>query len=258
MIIEYHRPENLEQAKKLLNRETPLTIPLGGGTLVSRPSEIPIAVVDLQSLGLDHITWDSEKAKWHIGAMTRLQDLVECKDLPIGLRQAARRETSINLRRSGTLGGVLIATDGKSPLLGSLLALDVKITWEPGRKSIYLGEWLAKDREKRPGKLITEIEFNNPVEAEYDDVARSPEDRPIVYVTTAKWETGDTRIVMGGCGKSPVLGSAGSKNLFSEVFHKLRGSSSQDNAEFSEYQQAAINILIERITRQQNISGGKG
>lgn len=258
MIIEYHRPENLEQAKKLLNRESPLTIPLGGGTLISRSSGTPVAVVDLQSLGLDQITRDNEKKKWHIGAMTRLQDIVECKDLPAGLKKAARRETGINLRRSGTLGGVLITADGKSPLLGCLLALDVKINWEPGKKTIYLGEWLAKSREKRPGKLITEIEFNVPIESDFEDVARSPEDRPIVFVTTAKWETGDTRIVFGGSGKSPILGSSGTKKLFSDVLNKITGSSSQENSEFSEYQHAAIKILIERITKQQSISGGKG
>ena len=258
MIIEYHRPETLEQAKKLLNRETPLTTPLGGGTKISRPSDTPVAVVDLQSLGLDQISRDIEKNKWHIGAMARLQDLVDCRDLPSGLREAARRETSINLRRTGTLGGVLITADGRSPLLGCLLALDVKVFWEPGKKSIYLGEWLSKGRDKKPGKLITEIEFITPTENDFDDIARSPEDRPTVYVVTAKWETGDTRIVMGGSGKYPVLGSAGSKNLISEVFHKFTGTSMQEKEEFSEYQKAAISILIERMTERQNIICGKG
>ncbi len=136
MIIEYHRPENLEQAKRLLNRETPLTIPLGGGNVVSRYTDQPIAVVDLQSLGLNKITFDKTTCK--IGAMVRLQDLVESSDIPSGLATAARRETNINLRRTATIGGMLMTSDGTSPLLGLLLALDVKVFWEPGNKSIYL------------------------------------------------------------------------------------------------------------------------
>jgi CO/xanthine dehydrogenase FAD-binding subunit len=80
MIIEYHRPETMEQAKKLLSRSKPLTIPLGGGTLVSHPSQDPVAVVDLQALGLDKINNDESIIK--IGAMVRLQSLVESSILP--------------------------------------------------------------------------------------------------------------------------------------------------------------------------------
>ncbi len=256
MIIEYQRPQNLEQAKKLLNRENPLTIPLGGGTLISQKTEQPVAVVDLQLLGLNKIT--SEKYKCSIGAMCRLQDLVDNADIPSGLRKAARREANINIRRSATLGGMLVTADGTSPLLGCLLAVDVKLLWEPGNKSIYLGEWLAKDRQKSPGKLITGVEFTIPLEAEYEDVARSPEDKPLVYVTTAKWETGEIRVVMGGSGKSPILGSDGSKNLVTDIFHRYTYASSMERAEYSEYQQAAIRTLIDRMVPQKGIFGGKG
>ncbi len=36
MIIEYHRPETLEQALALLSRKNPPTLPLGGGSYLSR------------------------------------------------------------------------------------------------------------------------------------------------------------------------------------------------------------------------------
>jgi len=38
MITEYHRPEALETALKLLRRKTPATRPLGGGTILSAPA----------------------------------------------------------------------------------------------------------------------------------------------------------------------------------------------------------------------------
>jgi CO/xanthine dehydrogenase FAD-binding subunit len=256
MIIEYHRPENLKQTLALLERKTPITIPLAGGTVISRLRENPVAVVDLQSLGLSGIFLAQYSCK--IGAMTRLQDLVENPDLPVGLRKAARRETNINLRRTATVGGVLVSSDGTSPLLGSLLALDAKLTWEPESKTMFLGEWLAEDRKKSPGKLITGLEFPTPVEANYEDIARSPEDKPLVFVTRAMWGTGEIRVVFGGCGKTPVLGSDGSKNLVSDIFNRYSYAAALERNGYSEYQQSAIKTLIDRLIPQTGIFGGKG
>ena len=55
MIIEYHRPNKLDEALKLLERKQPVTVPLGGGTVLNAPSEEQVAVVDLQDLGLGGI-----------------------------------------------------------------------------------------------------------------------------------------------------------------------------------------------------------
>jgi CO/xanthine dehydrogenase FAD-binding subunit len=256
MILEYHRPETLEQAKKLLDRKSPLTIPLGGGTTISHQSEEPFAVVDLQSLGLDRISF--EKSTIKMGSMVRLQSLVENCDLPAGLIKATRRETSINIRRSASIGGTLVTSDGKSPLLGCLLALDVRLFWEPGNKSIFLAEWLEKEREKNPGKLISGIEFNAPEDVEYEDIARSPEDRPIAFVTLAKWNTGETRVVIGGAGKTPLVGSDGSQNLISQLFDRHKYTSVMEQVGYSSYQQAAIQTLIERMIPHKSIFGRKG
>ena len=53
MILEYHRPKTVKEALQLLNRSTPLTRPLAGGTVLNQPGQEAMAVVDLQSLGLD-------------------------------------------------------------------------------------------------------------------------------------------------------------------------------------------------------------
>jgi CO/xanthine dehydrogenase FAD-binding subunit len=256
MILEYHRPETLEQAKKLLDRKTPVTIPLGGGTTISHPSEEPVAVVDLQSLGLDRISYEKSTVK--MGSMVRLQFLVENSKLPAGLIKSARREASINIRRAATIGGTLVTSDGRSPLLGCLLALDARIFWEPGNKSIFLAEWLENDREKKPGKLISGIEFNTPEEVDYEDIARSPEDRPIAFVAVARWNTGETRVVIGGAGKSPLVGSDGSKNLITQMFDRHKYISVMEQAGYTSYQQATIQTLIERMIPNKSIFGRKG
>jgi CO/xanthine dehydrogenase FAD-binding subunit len=190
--------------------------------------------------------------------MTRLQDLVENNTLPEGLRKAAQRETNINLRRTATVGGTLITSDGSSPLLGCFLAMDAKIAWAPDAKSKYLGEWLADERKTSPGKLISSLEFNFPDDVKYDDIARSPEDKPQVFVTIARWRTGEIRVVFGGCGKFPMLGSDGSKNMVSDIFNRYTYAAAMERNGYSEYQQSAIKTLIDRLVPQTGIFGGKG
>jgi len=246
MIIEYHRPENLEQAKRLLNRKSPITVPMGGGTVISRYNEKPLAVVDLQALGLNKITFDSDRC--HMGSMVRLQDIVEYPGMSTGLAKAARRETNINLRRVATVGGALMTGDGKSPFLGCLLALDVGVFWESGTKPVSLNDWMSSDRLKSPGKLITGIDFSVPHESDYEDIARSPEDKPIVFVNYAKWKTGDIRIVYGGSGTRPILHTGGSPNIVKEIFNRVTRSSTTDGfSTYTDYQQSALKILIDRI-----------
>ncbi len=55
MIVEYHRPETVEEALQLLNRQQPETLPLAGGSVINQPSTRKIAVVDLQALGLNDL-----------------------------------------------------------------------------------------------------------------------------------------------------------------------------------------------------------
>ncbi len=246
MIIEYHRPENLEQARRLLNRKSPVTIPLGGGTIVSRLTEIPVAVVDLQALGLNKIVIDSDRCK--LGAMVRIQDIIEHPGIPVGMVKATRRETNINLRRVATIGGVLTTSDGRSPLLGSFLACDTKVFWDNNPKPVSLEEWLKNNRQNKSGKLITGIEFTRVEESDYDDVARSPEDKPLLYVTYSKWSNEGIRVVYGGAGNSPVLHTGSTKKLINEIIERITRSSIPDDLqEYTAYQKSAIKVLIDRL-----------
>jgi hypothetical protein len=70
MIIEYHRPETIEAALALLARKEPRTVPLGGGSVLNQPSDIPVAVVDVQSLGLNQIAARQQARNWGRGHLT--------------------------------------------------------------------------------------------------------------------------------------------------------------------------------------------
>ena len=75
MITTYHRPKSLDDALKLLSRRTPITVPLGGGTVLSHQRGEDIEVVDLQALGLNGIL---ERGKLlEVGATVTLQQLLE-------------------------------------------------------------------------------------------------------------------------------------------------------------------------------------
>ena len=55
MITEYHRPDSLEELLSLVSRKSPRTIVLGGGLYINEIIKEPIAVADLQNLGMTAI-----------------------------------------------------------------------------------------------------------------------------------------------------------------------------------------------------------
>jgi putative selenate reductase FAD-binding subunit len=140
MILEYHRPVQIEAALELLAREQPFTLPLGGGTILSRPSADSYAVVDLQALGLDRI--ERQGNLLVIGATVTLQSLSESSEIQPALRECLRHEAAFNLRQAGTIAGTLAAADGRSPFAVAMMALDARLTWLPGDEETNLGDWL--------------------------------------------------------------------------------------------------------------------
>lgn len=202
MILEYHRPETMAEAIKLLARKTPRTVPLGGGTVLSAPSEEAVAVVDLQLLGLNAIEKQGNLLK--IGATATLQTLLETDDLPPALAAAIRHEAAYNLRQSASVAGALVASDGRSSFAVAMLALDAQLTWQPGDKSQSLGDFLPL-RAEAPGKLITQVSIPLNARLAYEYVARSPADLPIVAVAVAQWASGRTRMALGGWGNSAFM-----------------------------------------------------
>jgi probable selenate reductase FAD-binding subunit len=206
MIVEYHRPESIEAALALLARNDPETVPLGGGTILSRRAKPEFAVVDLQKLGLNQVERQGEMLQ--IGSTVTLQDLVESDDILPELAAAAKREASYNLRQAATVGGTVAARDGKSPLLSVLLAMDADLIWMPGERLVGLGDWLAARSDWRHG-MIVQVRVPVNVEVGYEQVGRSPADQPIISVAVARWASGRTRVVLGGDLPLPILAADG-------------------------------------------------
>jgi len=209
MIVEYNRPNTIQEALDLLERKEPVSVPMGGGSALNRYSREPLAVVDLQALPLKRIIQNGEN--YELGATVTLQAfydfIVETPALPLALRTAILQEANNNLRQVATLAGTLVAATGRSPLVTVLLALDAALTTlsRKGEDVILLSNFLPIRGEYLPGRLITKILLPCSFKLVFDYIARSPADQPIVCVALAQWPDRRTRLALGGYGLAPVL-----------------------------------------------------
>lgn len=243
MITNYHRPQTLEQALALLAR--PDCRPLGGGTVLNQPCGESFEAVDLQALGLDKIHTAGEKLG--IGATVTLQSLLEHAHTPEALKQAIRLEAPLNLRNMGTVAGALVACDGRSPFATVMLALDAKCTVLGERSSLTsLGDLLPLRAETLRGKLITKIEIPLNMKLAYESVARTPADKPIVCAALAQWDSGRTRLVVGGWGDSPTVAMDGRDATGIEPAARNAAHDAADEWASAEYRSDVAAVLAKR------------
>lgn len=109
----YHRPATVREALELLARPGINSVVLAGGAkLVPHINELADEAVDLQAVGLDEIMPTDRGVM--VGAMVRLQSLVEDATLPTLLREAAHREEPNTFRNAVTMGGVVVSGSKES------------------------------------------------------------------------------------------------------------------------------------------------
>lgn len=207
MITAYHRPQTLDEALSLLAQ--PNILPLGGGTLLSRPTTDPVEVADLQALGLDTVKKNGNNLE--LGATLTLQSLLESEHCPPALKSALKLEAPLNIRNTATVAGTLVACDGRSTFAGVLLAMDTKLEHAIlGKSNIEyrttnIGDFLPL----RSTDLITKIVLPLNIKLAFEYVSKTPSDKPIVCAALAQWNSGRTRLALGGYGKSPMLAMDG-------------------------------------------------
>ncbi len=252
--VEKLNPEQAEEALKLLAQ--PNTLPLGGGTMLTRSSDHSFAVVDLQALGLDKLRKAGNKLE--IGASATLSLLLESQHIPSALAVALRLETPLNLRNMGTVAGTLVTCDGRSPFATVMLALDAKLTVDDGRQTddgpqstvCSLGDFLLSRIDLLPGKLITKIEIPLNAKLAFESVARSPADKPIICAALAQWPSGRTRLALGGWGDAPVLALDGNEPGGVEEAARNADADSGDEWASAEYRSEVAAVLAKRCLRR--------
>ena len=254
MITAYHRPQKLDEALTLLAQ--PNTVPLGGGTLLSHPTPFgpaqgkldPVSVVDLQHLGLDSINKKGNPSTGsgqalEIGATVTLQQLLESEHCLAALKVAIKLEAPINIRNSATVAGTLVASDGRSPFATALLSLDAKLIIVNRQSSIVnLGEFLPL----RPRGLITSIIIPLNPKLAFEFVSRTPADKPIICAALTQWNSGRTRLALGGYGKSPLLAMDGTEADGLEAAASNAYHEANDEWASAEYRMDVAAVLAKR------------
>src|SRR5689334_21811909 len=260
MITAYHRPKTLDEALTLLSQ--PHRTPLGGGTLLSHSKADSVEAVDLQSLSLNTIKKQGNALE--IGATVTLQQLLESEHCPQAWRSALKLEAPLNIRNSATVAGTLVACDGRSTLATILLAMDAKLEIKsinkfelmememesrppkPEVTSLGLGEFLPLRLDQIRGKLITSISVSLNLKSAFDYVSRTPADKPIVCAALAQWNSGRTRLALGGYGKSPMLAMDGTEAEGLETAARNAFHEATDDYGSAEYRMDVAATLAQR------------
>ena len=244
MIVEYQRPRTIDEALHLLQRVDPVSFPMGGGTILNRPSDKKYALVDLQDLRLDGL-----QARGNVlvlGATLKLQRLLEAEVTPPSLRAVILQEGNYNLRQMASVAGSLVAADGRSPFATALLALDTSLVWLPGEKQVRLGDLLPVREASLRGKLIVRVEIPINARLAYHYVSRTPADLPIVCAALARWPSGRTRLALGGYGKAPLLAMDGPEAEGLETAARSAYAHAGDEWASAEYRQEMAALLARR------------
>jgi len=260
MITAYHRPKTLDEALALLSQ--PNRTPLGGGTLLSHLRADSLEAVDLQALDLNSIKRNGNNLE--LGATVTLQQLLESEHCPQALQSALKLEAPLNIRNTATIAGTLVAADGRSTLTTALLALDAKLEIKSINKmelmgmemesrppnqevsTLGLGEFLPLRLDQIRGKLITSVSVPVNVKLAFDYVSRTPADKPIVCAALVQWNSGRTRLALGGFGKSPMLAMDGTEPQGIEAAARNAFHEATDDYGSAEYRMDVAATLAKR------------
>lgn len=247
MGLEYIRPKTVDEALRALESG----VALSGGTYLTPLRRTLTKVVDLQDLGLDDISQRGPRIQ--VGASASLEELRRAVAATIpNLARACRLEAGLNLRNQASIAGSIMAGDGRSAFLCSLMALHPILRVEPGSREVSLREMLEL-AQAEPAHLILGLSFEPPRAFAYEQVARSPLDLPIVCAAGARLEGERYGLAVGGWGARPVslveaeglLAEGETEQAIDSAAGALRGTGDQWAS--AAYRERVGRVLIERV-----------
>lgn len=202
----YHRPASIEETLRLLSRPGINTVMISGGTyLTARLADTVDEVVDLQALGLTEIQDNGDRLT--LGALVRLQTLVDEAQAPPLLRETAHREGPNTLRHAATIGGLVVGADRESELLAALLVFEaeVHLQTQQGAKRLPLADFWLDRSGALAGGIVTAISLVTTGQTATARVARTPADRPIVAAVVRLSPQGRLHLALCGIAATPIL-----------------------------------------------------
>jgi len=239
----YHRPNNVDEALQLLSRPAVNTAIVAGGTCITaHMPELAEEVVDLQAAGLAEVTYTGQGAI--VGAMVRLQTIVDDGRIPALLRQSAHREGPHTLRNVATIGGVISEPSRGSELLAALLVYDAEVQVQStnGSKNVPLTNFLRDVPSAINGGLVTAVSLSSIGKTASARVARTPADRAIIAALGRVGNNGKTRLALCGVDNVPVLVNPENVKAAINPPHNFRGS--------REYRRQMAATLAQRVMNE--------
>ncbi len=235
----YHRPESLEAALSLLDRPQTRVAVIAGGTYITPHLDRDVdEIIDLQQVGLDEV--QHTETTLTLGAMVRLQTIVDDEDTPALLRETAHSAGPNTFRNQGTIGGTIVAAHPDSELLAALLVFQaqVTITSKSGERQVALSDFLADVRGALDGGLVTAVSLVKSGKTARARVARTPVDDPIVAAIARRDGEGNQYLALCGIAATPVLTDPGQLDKLTPP-GDFRGS--------SEYRKEMAKVLTGRV-----------
>lgn len=202
----YHRPANLEEAIRLLARTGVNTAVVGGGAYITAHlDELVDEVVDLQAVGLTEVSYSGDRLT--LGAMVRLQTIVEDSQAPALLREAAHREGPNTFRHAATVGGVVVGAGKESEFLAALLVSEAEVQMQSSRgsKSLPLAGFLRDVAGSLEGGIVTAVSLATTGNTASARVGRTPADQPIVAAAARMAANGQIYLALCGVAATPIL-----------------------------------------------------
>jgi len=203
-ISDYHRPSTLSEAVALVGQADFNRVVVGGGTVIGGmglPSGTE--VVDLQAAVAATIEQVGDRAV--MGAMARIQDVIEHTATPTLIVELGKREGPNTLRNAATIGGAIASAHPESELLAGLLVLEAVVTMmgPNGEAELPLADLLA-DRSVLSGTIITSVSvaIEGPIASAR--TGRTPADRSIVAAVARRAATG-LFLALTGVAATPIL-----------------------------------------------------
>lgn len=208
----YHRPISVGDVLHLLARSDVNSVVVAGGTYIN--AHLPEGVeevVDLQAVGLDQVS--SAEGRLTLGAMVRLQTIVENEQAPALLREAAHRAGPNTFRNEATVGGTIVRADWESELMAALLIFEAEVEIQLAAsandgsvtRTIPLSDFQADISVALNGGLITAVSLATTGKTASERVARTPADSPIVSALARFTESGQVRLALCGVAHTPIL-----------------------------------------------------
>ncbi len=239
----YHRPTTITDALQLLLRQGINTAIIAGGTkIVATKGDMVNEIVDLQALGLTEVNYTGKGLS--LGAMVRLQTIVDDDRSPKLLRTAVLQEGANTFRNAATIGGILAKAGKDSQLLATLLVFEAQVNIQTidGPKTIPLVDFLRDVPSALNGGVLTSVFMKTMGKTAHAQVARTPADTPIVAVMARLADDGKIHLALSGVANTPILVDPDNVKAAVNPTNDFRGS--------TEYRRQMAAILTKRVVAE--------